>query len=76
DKIDAFKEKFIYSKIYDEEFSENTFQNWLNSIDYHTERDYGYLNHGGEIPESAIVNPKENFNKDADDENQEENDSD
>ncbi|CAG8750952.1 13857_t:CDS:10 [Cetraspora pellucida] len=76
-KIDAFKEKFIYSKIYDEEFLENTFQNWLNSIDYHTERDYGYLNREGEIPECAIVvNPKENFNKDADDENQEENDSD
>ncbi|CAG8660956.1 7468_t:CDS:10 [Gigaspora margarita] len=75
DKIDAFKEKFIYSKIYAEEFSEYTFQNWLNSIDYHTERDYGYLNHEGEIPECAIVNSNEKFNKDADDENQEENDS-
>ncbi|CAG8697227.1 6491_t:CDS:2 [Dentiscutata erythropus] len=76
DKIDAFKEKFIYSKIYAEEFSENTFQNWINSIDYHTERDYGYLNHEGEIPECAIINPNEKFNKDVDDENQEENDSD
>ncbi|CAG8734758.1 13596_t:CDS:2, partial [Racocetra fulgida] len=47
-----------------------------NNVNITNKRDYGYLNHEGEIPECAIVNPKENFNKDADDENQEENDSD
>ncbi|RIA92015.1 pseudouridine synthase [Glomus cerebriforme] len=55
DQIDKFKDRFIYSKIYEEELAENTFQNWLNAIDQHTERDYGYLNQEGIIPESSIV---------------------
>ncbi|KAG9294681.1 hypothetical protein G9A89_008160 [Geosiphon pyriformis] len=55
EKIDNFKEKFIYSQIFDVELSENTFQNWLNIIDYHTARDYGYLNTEGIIPDNAIV---------------------
>ncbi|CAJ0640642.1 15334_t:CDS:10 [Entrophospora sp. SA101] len=54
DKIEEFKNKFIYSKIYEEEFSEYSFQNWINSIDAHAERDFGYLNPEGIIPESAI----------------------
>ena len=33
----------------------NSFQNWLNAIDQHTERDYGYLNCEGIIPESSVV---------------------
>ncbi|CAJ0823987.1 17771_t:CDS:10 [Entrophospora sp. SA101] len=38
DKIEEFKNKFIYSKIYEEEFSEYSFQNWINSIDAHAEQ--------------------------------------
>ncbi|GBC24160.2 pseudouridine synthase [Rhizophagus irregularis DAOM 181602=DAOM 197198] len=55
DQIEKFKDNFIYSKIFEEEIAENTFQNWLNAVDQHTERDYGYLNCEGIIPESSIV---------------------
>ncbi|GES79779.1 pseudouridine synthase [Rhizophagus clarus] len=55
EQIDKFKDNYIYSKIFEEELAENTFQNWLNAVDQHTERDYGYLNSEGIIPESSIV---------------------
>ncbi|CAG8464693.1 11323_t:CDS:2 [Ambispora leptoticha] len=63
EKIDKFKDEFIYSKIFAEEIEENTFQNWLNVIDYHTARDYGYLNVEGIIPESAIIKTGEKIHK-------------
>ncbi|CAG8526469.1 4152_t:CDS:10 [Funneliformis caledonium] len=69
-QIDKFKDRFIYSKIFEEELAENTFQNWLNAIDQHTGRDYGYLNPEGVIPESAIVKHGERqkyYNDQADD---------
>ncbi|CAI2173813.1 17697_t:CDS:10 [Funneliformis geosporum] len=75
DQIDKFKDRFIYSKIFEEELAENTFQNWLNSIDQHTERDYGYLNPEGVIPESAIVKHGERqkyYNDQADDDEKDE----
>ncbi|RHZ86447.1 hypothetical protein Glove_51g72 [Diversispora epigaea] len=54
DKIDEFKLKYIYSKIQEEELTNNTFQNWLNSLDYH-ENDFGYLNPEGIIPDRSTV---------------------
>ncbi|CAG8433718.1 11276_t:CDS:10 [Ambispora gerdemannii] len=63
EKIDKFKDGFIYSKIFAEESAENTFQNWLNVVDYHTARDYGYLNAEGIIPDSAIIKTGEKHQK-------------
>ncbi|CAG8518580.1 5981_t:CDS:2 [Acaulospora colombiana] len=63
EEIDEFKEKHIYSKIYEEECNDNTFQNWLNSIDAHKDRDFGYLNSEGVIPEWAIVKKSAQSNK-------------
>ncbi|CAG8475589.1 1331_t:CDS:10 [Acaulospora morrowiae] len=66
EKIDEFKEKYIYSKIYEEEHRDNTFQNWLNTLDTHKERDFGYLNPEGDIPEWAVVKKQARFpNEDA-----------
>ncbi|CAG8563258.1 9900_t:CDS:10 [Paraglomus occultum] len=56
-EIEKFKEDFIYSKIYEEEFAENVFQNWLNAIDVHFDDSYSYLNPEGIIPEKAIAKP-------------------
>ncbi|CAG8530265.1 8937_t:CDS:10 [Paraglomus brasilianum] len=61
-EIEKFKEDFIYSKIYEEEFAENVFQNWLNAMDVHFDDSYSYLNPEGIIPEKAIAKPGENRN--------------
>ncbi|KAI8575309.1 hypothetical protein K450DRAFT_262338 [Umbelopsis ramanniana AG] len=55
EEINAFKSKYIYSKIYEEEVRENVFDGWLRLIDGYRGVDYGYLNPEGVIPETSVI---------------------
>ncbi|KAF7722325.1 tRNA pseudouridine synthase 1 [Apophysomyces ossiformis] len=54
-QIDAFKQEWIYSKIFETEKEERGFDAFLLSVDSHLGSDYKYLNPEGIIPEEAII---------------------
>lgn len=74
DKIEAFKQEWIYKKIFDAENNEHVFDGYLTSLDAHIGPDYYYLNPEGEIPDECLVSTKYNRplavskSKDSDDE--------
>ncbi|KAI8365924.1 pseudouridine synthase [Radiomyces spectabilis] len=64
DTIDAFKQEWIYSKIFAAEKEERGFDTFLLSVDSHFGPDYKYLNAEGTIPEEAIITTKYTVKKD------------
>ncbi|KAI8647704.1 pseudouridine synthase [Parasitella parasitica] len=60
DEIDAFKNDWIYKKIFEAENQEDVFDGYLTSLDAHLGNDYEYLNPEGVIPESCLVSTKYN----------------
>jgi tRNA pseudouridine38-40 synthase len=78
DKIEAFKQEWIYKKIFDAENNEHVFDGYLTSLDAHIGPDYHYLNPEGIIPDECLVSTKYNrpvvTKKDSDDELEEDGD--
>jgi tRNA pseudouridine38-40 synthase len=76
DKIEAFKQEWIYKKIFDAENHEHVFDGYLTSLDAHIGPDYYYLNPEGVIPDECLVSTKynrppitiKNLKEDSDDE--------
>lgn len=60
DKINAFKEEWIYKKIFEAENQEHVFDGYLTSLDAHLGDDYKYLNPEGVIPDICLVTTKYN----------------
>lgn len=60
DKIEVFKKKWIYTKIFEAENQEHVFDGYLTSLDAHVGNDYLYLNKDGIIPEECLVYTKYN----------------
>ncbi|KAI8889958.1 pseudouridine synthase [Backusella circina FSU 941] len=60
EKIEEFKQKWIYDKIFESEKAENVFDTFLTSLDAHLGNDYDYLNADGIIPDSCIIQTKHN----------------
>ncbi|KAJ2008267.1 tRNA pseudouridine synthase 1 [Coemansia thaxteri] len=55
-KIDEFKQKYIYEAIFRTELAESVFDGWVKSAEVFPEQ-YAYINKEGLIPESTIVDP-------------------
>lgn len=66
DKIETFKQEWIYSKIFDTEIQEHVFDGFLTFLDAQLGHEYDYLNPEGVIPDICIVHTKYN-NKGDDD---------
>ncbi|CAO3640060.1 unnamed protein product [Cunninghamella blakesleeana] len=58
--IDAFKQKWIYSKVFDTEKEEKGFATFLASVDNSFTDDFKYFNPEGIIPEECLVVTKYN----------------
>ncbi|KAI9302048.1 pseudouridine synthase [Cunninghamella echinulata] len=58
--INEFKQKWIYSNVFDTEKEERGFDNFLASIDNSFTNDFKYLNPEGIIPEECLVVTKYN----------------
>ncbi|KAG8900165.1 tRNA pseudouridine synthase 1 [Tulasnella sp. 403] len=54
-EIHQFKVAFIYERMRREEAESNVFDRWVCGIDAYQGEDLGYLNPGGEIPDSAVI---------------------
>jgi tRNA pseudouridine38-40 synthase len=59
-EMDAFKQEWIYNKIFDTELEEHVFDGYLTSLDAHIGHDYDYLNPEGVIPDICVVHTKHN----------------
>ena len=55
DKMDTFKQTFIYDQIYKTEEETAEFAKWLNYLDVFVGPDFEFLNPSGTIPTSAIL---------------------
>ncbi|CEG71386.1 Putative tRNA pseudouridine synthase [Rhizopus microsporus] len=66
DKIEAFKQEWIYSKIFDTEIQEHVFDGFLTFLDAQMGHEYDYLNPEGVIPDICIVHTKYNNKRDDD----------
>lgn len=73
-KINAFKEEWIYKKIFEAENQEHVFDGYLTSLDAHLGDDYKYLNPEGVIPDVCLVTTKYNRPSKQDSEDEEEHD--
>ncbi|KAI8047570.1 pseudouridine synthase [Gilbertella persicaria] len=71
DQIEAFKQEWIYKKIFDAENHEHVFDGYLTSLDAHIGPDYDYLNPEGVIPDACLVQTKFNTKAASDDEEEE-----
>lgn len=60
EKIQKFKEEWIYKKIFETELKENIFDSFLTSLDSHIGNEYDYINPEGTIPEACIIHTKHN----------------
>ncbi|KAI0684286.1 pseudouridine synthase [Cytidiella melzeri] len=58
DKIDAFKQQHIYSRMRAIEDLGGVFDAWIRSIDTYSGDDLLYLNPRGVIPDAAVLKPK------------------
>ncbi|OBZ87552.1 tRNA pseudouridine synthase 1, partial [Choanephora cucurbitarum] len=54
-EIEAFKNEFVYSKIFEKETQERIFDKFLLSMDAHIHSDYAYFNQFAHIPEKCIL---------------------
>ncbi|KAG8989601.1 tRNA pseudouridine synthase 1 [Tulasnella sp. JGI-2019a] len=57
-QIDAFKARFIYERMREEENAKNIFDRWLRYIDEYDGEDLLYLNPKGIIPPAAVFGKK------------------
>ncbi|KAJ3533248.1 hypothetical protein NMY22_g7413 [Coprinellus aureogranulatus] len=55
DKIDAFKEEFIYKDMRGIEEKSGLFDAWVRSVDSYAGRDLLWLNPSGKIPDECII---------------------
>lgn len=55
DKMEAFKQRYIYDRIYQEEEEKHEFVKFLQYLDVLTGPDFEYLNPKGVIPQNAIL---------------------
>ncbi|KAI8341958.1 pseudouridine synthase [Chlamydoabsidia padenii] len=58
DAIDAFKKKWVYSRMFEAEREERGFDTFLTSVDNSFTDDFKYLNPQGVIPDECIVTTK------------------
>ncbi|ORY99045.1 pseudouridine synthase [Syncephalastrum racemosum] len=58
DTIEAFREKWIYTKIFESEKTERWFDLFLTSVDAHFGPDFKYFNAEGVIPDEAVITTK------------------
>ncbi|KAF8817434.1 pseudouridine synthase [Phlegmacium glaucopus] len=55
EKINAFKEKYIYSNMREVEDRDGLFDAWIRSLDFYAGNDLLYLSPSGTIPDAAII---------------------
>jgi len=55
DKINAFKEKYIYSNMREVEDRDGLFDAWVRSLDFYAGHDLLYLSPSGTIPDVAVI---------------------
>lgn len=59
EKIEAFKNEFIYSTMREIESKAAVFDKWMQSVDDYLGDDLLYLNPEGTVPEQAVIIPKQ-----------------
>jgi len=55
EKMDAFKDKFIYKNMREVEDRDGLFDAWVRTIDAYAGNDLLYLNPTGAVPEAAVI---------------------